>query len=419
MKEIKESTIPTINNETIALTKALVAKPSITPDDHGCQLLIAERLKKLGFTVEHLRFGQVDNLWAQLGNSAPLFVFAGHTDVVPPGPLEAWTSPPFEPHSRKGHLFGRGTADMKGSIAAMVTAVERFLQNNGQPYNGKENNEKNNKGKHNNGIDNLLGGFGSIGFLLTSDEEGPALEGTVKVLEWLKEKNIKIDYCLVGEPTSEEQLGDILKVGRRGSMSGHLKIYGQQKHIAYASQDDNPIHKALEPLFQLSQLSSLLWESEPELPPFPKTSFHIANLHAGTHAWNIVPGHLECQFNFRFSPAVSPEFLQEKVRSLFENFPHRYELNFQVSGLPFLTEQGHLRNICSEAITEELNIIPNPSASGGTSDARFIAQTGCEVVEFGPIRHSIHAIDECVRESDLVKLSLVYESILKRIVKSK
>lgn len=373
-------------NSTLALAKALLSIPSVTPLDKGCQLLIAQRLAALGFSIEHLRFGDVDNLWARFGSEAPLFVFAGHTDVVPSGPLSEWESPPFTPTIRGDYLFGRGAADMKGSLAAMVTACESFLQHSPIFQ-------------------------GSIAFLITSDEEGPAKDGTKRVLEWLQERDITIDYCLVGEPSSEETLGDVMKVGRRGSLSGHLKIFGEQKHIAYAASEDNTIHKSLP---ALSALSTVLWE-QVETSDFPNTSFHISNVHAGTHVGNVIPGVLECQFNFRFSPALSPETIQERVEMLFNSYKLRYELRWELFGLPFLTNDGILRQTASSAIYAVLGIQPEPSSSGGTSDARFIARTGAEVIEFGPSRKTIHGINECVRIKDLDQLSLVYEKILSTI----
>lgn len=420
---------------TLALAKALIALPSITPDDRGCQLLIAERLTTLGFTIEHLRFGSVDNLWARIGTAAPLFVFAGHTDVVPTGPITEWDSPPFDPTERAGYLFGRGASDMKSSLAAMVTACERFLNQ----YPRFE---------------------GSIAFLITSDEEGPAKDGTQKVLETLQKRGTIIDYCLVGEPSSEEILGDVIKVGRRGSLSGHLKVFGQQKHIAYATAEDNPIHQSFA---ALSELASIVWDPEDvvsteagtgietessrigsirnsgaksteigstenensrnnknaqdmETLGFPTTSFQISNLHAGTHAGNVVPGILDCHFNFRFSPKLTPEIIQERVETILKSHQLRHEILWDLSGLPFLTSDGKLRQVASEAINELLGIQTEPSSMGGTSDARFIARTGAQVIEFGPSRKTIHGINECVKVDDIEKLSLVYERILQKLL---
>lgn len=373
-------------SSTVELTKALIERPSITPNDAGCQVLLAEQLSSLGFSIEHLRINEVDNLWARLGTASPLFVFAGHTDVVPPGPLTEWVSPPFSPTVREGYLYGRGAADMKGSIAAMLTACQRFLT------------------KHPNFT-------GSIAFLITSDEEGPAKDGTQKVLKILKERRVVMDYCLVGEPTSEEQLGDIMKVGRRGSLTGHLKIFGEQKHIAYADSKLNPIHQSFP---ALADLSNVIWDSE--IPPFPKTSFHISNLHAGTHAGNIVPGLLECQFNFRFSPNVTAVLLQQRVEIILKMHHLHYELRWELFGLPFLTKPGKLRTVVKDAIKEILNIETEASASGGTSDARFIAQDCDQVIEFGPSRFGIHGINERVKVDDLDKLSVVYERILEKLL---
>lgn len=406
MKTVHVSDIPQENvlTDTLELAQDLMARPSVTPEDHGCQQLIAERLQRLGFNIEHHRFDKVDNLWATFSpqnslseekkkdaqnakNShsaqAPLFVFAGHTDVVPPGPLSDWISPPFTPTIRDGYLFGRGAADMKGSIAAMITACERFVKQY-QTFSG------------------------SIGFLITSDEEGPAVHGTKKVLETLQHQGLHIDYCLVGEPTSEQRLADVIKVGRRGSLSGHLKLYGTQKHIAYASPEDNVIHRSLN---VLSALSTEVWDIE-HTPPFPKTSFHISNFHAGTHAGNIVPGVIECQFNFRFSPHLMPEQIQKRVEAILDQHEIRYDLRWELFGLPFLTQDGILRQATHQAIHELLSYHPLDSASGGTSDARFIAQTGAEVIELGPIRSTIHAVNECVKIEDLATLSMIYERLL-------
>jgi len=378
-------------SNTLALAQDLISRPSITPRDEGCQLLIAERLAALGFSIEHMRFGDVDNLWARRGTAAPLFVFAGHTDVVPTGPLAEWASPPFTPTIRGDYLFGRGAADMKGGLAAMVTACESFVQKS----------------------PNFSG---SIGFLITSDEEGYGYQdGTQKVLEVLRDRGISIDYCVVGEPASDEVLGDMIKVGRRGSLSGHLKVFGQQKHIAYAHPEDNPIHKSLA---ALAALASILWEPDEqstEAFAFPKTSLHISNLHAGTHAGNIVPGLLECQFNFRFSPQLTFEYIREKVEALFNNHKFPYELRWELSGLPFLTKDGLLRQTASSVIHEVLGRHPELSASGGTSDARFIAQTGAQVIEVGPSRKTIHGLNECVNIKDLDQLSQIYEKILRKI----
>ncbi len=375
----------TTPSPTLELAMELIRRRSITPEDAGCQNLLAERLERLGFRVERLRFGEVDNLWARLGDDAPLFAFAGHTDVVPPGPVERWQSPPFEPTLRDGCLYGRGAADMKGSIAAMVTACERFLATS-RPA-------------------------GSIAFLITSDEEGPAVDGTVKVIEQLEKRDEKIDWCLVGEPTCAERLGDTLKNGRRGSLGGRLRVFGKQGHIAYPHLAQNPVHAALP---TLAELCAAEWDRGNAF--FPPTSFQISNIHAGTGATNVIPGELEVLFNFRFSTEVTDAELRQRVESILEAGGFDYDLEWTLSGQPFLTPAGRLVDAARAAVGEVTGLEPQLSTSGGTSDGRFIAPTGAEVVELGPLNATIHQIDERVGVQELEQLSAIYERILDRLL---
>ncbi len=375
----------TTPSPTLELAMELIRRRSITPEDAGCQNLLAERLERLGFRVERLRFGEVDNLWARLGDDAPLFAFAGHTDVVPPGPVERWQSPPFEPTLQDGCLYGRGAADMKGSIAAMVTACERFLATS-RPA-------------------------GSIAFLITSDEEGPAVDGTVKVIEHLEKRDEKIDWCLVGEPTCAERLGDTLKNGRRGSLGGRLRVFGKQGHIAYPHLAQNPVHAALP---ALAELCATEWDRGNAF--FPPTSFQISNIHAGTGATNVIPGELEVSFNFRFSTEVTDTELRRRVESILEAGGFDYALEWTLSGQPFLTPAGRLVDAARAAVGEVTGLEPQLSTSGGTSDGRFIAPTGAEVVELGPLNATIHQIDERVGVQELEQLSAIYERILDRLL---
>lgn len=374
-------------SDTLALTRELIARASVTPDDAGCMELIGARLRRLGFELHPLRFGEVDNLWARRGNTGPLFAFAGHTDVVPPGPLAQWTSPPFSPDMRDGHLYGRGAADMKGSIAAMIVAVERFLAKHPQ---------------HD----------GSIAFLLTSDEEGPSINGTVKVVEWLQARGERIDWCVVGEPTSVERLGDTIKNGRRGSLNGNLVVHGVQGHAAYPDRADNPIHRAA-PV--LAELCAIRWDHGNE--HFPPTTFQISNIHAGTGADNVIPGTLEVIFNLRYSTELTREQIERRIENVLLRHGLRYTLTWRHSGAPFLTPEGKLVDATRAAIAQRLSVSTELSTSGGTSDGRFIAPTGAEVLELGPINASIHKIDERVAVADLDALSDVYEGILRRLLK--
>lgn len=367
---------------TLQLAQDLIARASVTPADAGCQRLIASRLERLGFRVEHLRFGDVDNLWARRGDRAPVMCFAGHTDVVPPGPLEQWHSPPFEPHIRDGVLYGRGAADMKTSIAAFVTAIEAYLGANPDPA-------------------------GSIALLITSDEEGVAVDGTVKVVETLRARGETLDYCIVGEPTSVERLGDTIKNGRRGSLSGALTVRGIQGHVAYPHLARNPVHQALP---ALAELLTVVWDEGNEY--FQPTSFQISNIHAGTGANNVIPGSLEVLFNFRFSPESTVEGLKAAVHAILDRHRLDYSLAWSLSGLPFLTPRGALVEAVSLAIDAELGYRPQLSTSGGTSDGRFIAGICREVIELGPVNASIHKIDEHVRIADVEPLSAIYRRTL-------
>ncbi len=371
---------------TLELAMELVRKPSVTPEDAGCQALMAERLTAVGFLAEHLRFGDVDNLWCSRGQGGPLLVFAGHTDVVPPGPTGDWQTPPFEPTLRDGYLFGRGAADMKGSLAAMVTAVERFVA--AHPDH-----------------------FGRIGLLITSDEEGLAVNGTVKVLEHLGSAGQRIDWCVVGEPSSSETLGDVVKNGRRGSLNGILTVNGTQGHVAYPQLAANPVHNSAAALAELCAMS---WDQGNEF--FPPTSFQISNLHAGNGAENMIPGKLEIMFNFRYSTETSAEELKKRVAGLLGRYPLEYRLDWRLSGAPFLTPRGRLVEAVQGAVREAVGIEPALSTAGGTSDGRFIAPTGAEVVELGPVNRSIHQVNECVLATDLDLLSDAYLNILSRLL---
>lgn len=371
---------------TLELAFELVRRRSVTPEDQGCQELIAERLAAIGFTVEPMPFGEVTNLWARRGTEGPLLCLAGHTDVVPAGPLDLWDSDPFEPVVRDGMLHGRGAADMKGSVAAMVTAVESFVA--AHPDHP-----------------------GSIAFLLTSDEEGPAIDGTVKVVERLQQRGEHIDYALVGEPSSREQLGDSIKNGRRGSLSGFLTIHGKQGHVAYPHLAKNPFHAAAD---ALAALCAEVWDQGNAY--FPPTSFQIANLNMGTGAENVIPGQLEAQFNLRFSTELDPETIKRRVRAILDQGDFDYELSWRLSGHPFLTTPGELVEAARSAIREVCGIETELSTSGGTSDGRFIAPTGAQVVELGPLNATIHQVDECVAIEDLERLHRIYGRVIERLL---
>ncbi len=362
----------------LALAEALIRCRSVTPDDGGCQGLLAERLQALGFTIERMRFGAVDNLWARRGSGAPLVCFAGHTDVVPPGPLEKWHSDPFEPVQRAGYLFGRGAADMKSSIAAFVTAVERLIAS--APQHG-----------------------GSIALLITSDEEGVAADGTVRVVDALRARGERLDYCIVGEPTCVQRLGDTIKNGRRGSLSGDLRVRGIQGHVAYPHLARTPVHLAAP---ALAELASIQWDAGSEY--FPPTTFQISNLKAGTGATNVIPGELQVLFNFRFSTASTVDGLKAHVHEILDRHGLDYALEWALSGMPFLTPRGQLVEAISAAIVSELGVKPELSTTGGTSDGRFIASICPQVVELGPVNATIHQVDECVALGDVDALAGVY-----------
>ncbi len=374
---------------TLELTKTLLACPSVTPDDANCQMLIAEKLSKIGFEITSLPFGEVKNLWARRDNGGPLFAFVGHTDVVPTGPAEKWTFPPFEPTVHEGYLYGRGAQDMKSNIAAMVTACERFVGENPN---------------HD----------GSIAFLITSDEEGPSIDGTSKVVDYLKSQNIFIDYCIVGEPSSQKEVGDMVKIGRRGTLSAELIIHGKQGHIAYPHLADNPIHRALP---CLAELININWDnSDTPYEFFQHTSFQISNIHSGTGANNVIPGDLKLLCNFRYSPAVTAESLQAGFEEILIKHQLNYDIQWHHSGKPFLTSKGKLLEACIEVIEEDRGYAPELSTNGGTSDGRFIAPLGTEVIELGVCNDRIHQIDERVKISELEILSDIYEKILKKLL---
>ena len=373
-------------SETLNLTKELIAKESVTPNDAGCQELVAERLKKLGFKIKNLKFGEVDNLWATLGDSGPLFTFLGHTDVVPAGPLEDWDSNPFIPTESGNLLVGRGAADMKGSVAAFVTSIEAFLEK---------------KSKFD----------GRIAVLLTSDEEGPAIDGVRKVMDYLEEKGEKIKWCLVGEPTSNSSLGDVYKIGRRGSVSAKIKVIGSQGHVAYPDKAVNPIHVFS---LALSKLTGMSWKDS--TGKFQDSVLQISNLNAGTGATNVIPGSLTLDLNVRHSPTTSSERIMSDVEKVLTDHSIRYEVEWEIGGKPFLTEEAQLIDAVRDSIEEITGIMPISSTDGGTSDGRFVAPTGAQVVELGPGNASIHKINECVVMEHLEQLSKVYTSILMKLL---
>jgi succinyl-diaminopimelate desuccinylase len=372
---------------TLQLAFDLISRPSVTPDDAGCLELLGERLEKLGFTLERLKFGEVDNLWARKGNQGPLLCFAGHTDVVPPGPAERWKTAAFEPQiDAQGELRGRGAADMKGSLAAMITAIEGFLEEHPDHQ-------------------------GSIALLLTSDEEGPAVNGTVKVMEHLEAREEKIDWCLVGEPSSTTRLGDFIKNGRRGSLGARLRVMGKQGHVAYPHLAANPIHLAAP---ALAELTAEIWDEGNDF--FPATSLQISNIQAGTGATNVIPGELEVIFNFRFSTEVTAEDLQKRTEELLDRHALDYQLDWTLSGQPFLTAEGRLVEAAQQAILEVTGQPTQLSTAGGTSDGRFIAPSGAQVVELGPVNATIHQVNERVRAEDLNLLSQVYQYLISKLL---
>jgi len=373
-------------SETLELTKALLKKASLTPDDAGCMDLMADYLQQRGFVIEWMNFGDTKNMWARRGTTTPIFAFAGHTDVVPTGPLEEWGTPPFEPTIKDGLIYGRGAADMKGSLAAMLTACDGFIV------------------EHANHA-------GSIAFLITSDEEGPATNGTVKVMEALDTRGDKIDYCIVGEPSSHKTFGDMVRVGRRGSINGYLTLNGKQGHVAYPELVENPIH-ALAPI--LSKITAEQWDEGNEY--FPPTSFQISNINAGTGVTNVVPGSLELIFNLRFSSELTPETIKSRITHIVDQQSDNYELVWNLSGLPFITERGELTGAIEKAITDVTGLQTELSTGGGTSDGRFIAPYGVQVIELGPINETIHKINECVSVDDLDALSITYQKVLENIL---
>lgn len=368
--------------DLISLMEQLISCPSLTPADAGCQKLIAERLTKFGFNCETMIFENVENLWARFGKKLPLVVFAGHTDVVPTGPLSDWQSSPFQATLRDDFLYGRGTADMKGALAAMVIAVEMFLKEN-------------------------LNFSGSLAFLITSDEEGPAINGTQKVMETLINRGEKIDYCIIGEPSSIDQIGDQIRIGRRGSLHGKLIVHGKQGHVAHPHYAINPIHQSMLPLHELTKEE---WDKGNG--DFPPTTFQITNIRSGTGATNVIPGHLEALFNFRFSTAITINDLQKRTALILEKHKLKYDLEWKLGGEPFLTRKGKLIAATQEAIKSITTLDTKLSTGGGTSDGRFIAPTGAEVVELGVSHATAHHVNECVRVDDIITLTTIYKRLL-------
>lgn len=375
------STLETITQ----LTGELVSRPSVTPLDAGCQQLLIDHLKPLGFNIETMRYGDVDNLWAVRDCGGPLLVFAGHTDVVPTGELSHWRHDPFAAVIEDGLLYGRGAADMKGSLAAMLVSVDRFV--------------------------NAYPDSGSIAFMITSDEEGPALNGTVKIVETLRERQVHCDYCVIGEPSSTDQVGDVIRTGRRGSLNGRLLINGIQGHVAYPQLALNPVHAALP---MLSRLTSQRWDEGNA--DFPPTSFQISNIAAGTGASNVIPGQMIVDFNLRFSTAQTSDGLQARIEALCAEDPLDHQIEWTVSGQPFLTPQGRLVECVDRSIQSVQGFVPEHSTGGGTSDGRFIASLGCELIELGPVNDTIHQVNECVKLADLVKLSDIYLELLNQLL---
>ena len=371
---------------TLELTKQLISQASVTPEDAGCQNILAAFLSSDGFDAETMQFGDVSNLWLRRGNEGPLVVFAGHTDVVPTGPEEAWDSPPFTPTIRDGKLYGRGAADMKSSIAAMAVACKNFVASN--PNHS-----------------------GSIAFLITSDEEGPAVNGTVKVIEALQARNEKIDMCIVGEPSSSKTLGDVIKNGRRGSLSASLTVNGMQGHVAYPHLAKNPVHEFAP---ALSELTSLEWDSGNEF--FPPTTFQISNINAGTGANNVIPGSLKIDFNLRFSTEITADKIKTKIIDVLDRHNLDYTIDWHLSGNPFFCKPGTLTQACERAIKQVVNVKPELSTGGGTSDGRFIAPTGAQVVELGPVNESIHKVNENIEIDALDQLSDIYNKVLQNLL---
>ncbi|GMQ47372.1 succinyl-diaminopimelate desuccinylase [Vibrio sp. 10N] len=370
------------DSPVLALAKDLISRQSVTPEDADCQKVMIERLEKLGFDIEVMVFEDTTNFWARRGTEAPLFAFAGHTDVVPAGNLDHWHTPPFEPTIIDGHLHGRGAADMKGSLACMIVAVERFIENHPDHS-------------------------GSIGFLITSDEEGPFINGTTRVVDTLMARDENIDMCIVGEPSSTHSVGDVVKNGRRGSITGDLTVKGTQGHVAYPHLANNPVHQALP---ALAELAATKWDEGNDY--FPPTSFQIPNLHSGTGASNVIPGEFNVQFNFRFSTELTDETIKSRVHSTLDLHGLDYDLKWTLSGHPFLTDKGSLLDAVVSAVEEVNHQQPELLTTGGTSDGRFIARMGAQVVELGPVNATIHKVNECVNVADLEKLTDMYEHTL-------
>jgi succinyl-diaminopimelate desuccinylase len=371
---------------TLELTENLIRRASVTPSDEGCQALMAERLERAGFRIENLRYGSVDNLWARRGTAAPLLCFAGHTDVVPTGPLEEWLSDPFRPEVRDGFLYGRGAADMKSGLAAMVTATEAFVA--AQPNHR-----------------------GSIAFLITSDEEGPSVDGTKRVVEMLMARDEQIQWCIVGEPSSEHRVGDTVKIGRRGSLSGRLTVHGVQGHVAYPQAADNPVHRFAP---ALAELAARVWDNGNE--HFQPTTFQVSNISAGTGAPNVIPGELKARINLRYSPVQTLAGLQRSVEEILERHQVKYTLEWYVSGEPFYTPAGALSQAVSEAVRSVTGQSPAVSTGGGTSDGRFIAPMGAEVIELGVCNRTIHKVNENVGVAELEVLHQMYLQALKNLL---
>jgi succinyl-diaminopimelate desuccinylase len=375
-------------SDTLRLTEQLIERASVSPADRGCQELMIERLQAIGFAVERMPFGPVDNFWAKRGSGGPVFCFAGHTDVVPSGPLDDWRSDPFVPIIREDLLYGRGAADMKSGLAAMVTACEEF-------------------------VSRYPAHRGTIAFLITSDEEGPSVDGTRRVVEILRERKERIDWCLVGEPSSESALGDTIKIGRRGSLSGRLTVHGIQGHIAYPQFADNPVH-AVAPA--LAELAARTWDHGNE--HFQPTTFQVSNISAGTGAPNVIPGELKARFNLRYSTEQTVDGLKTVVETLLQRHRVKYTLEWFISGYPFLTVPGELSAAATRAVQEQLQITPKLSTGGGTSDGRFIAPMGAQVIEIGVINETIHKVNECVRVEDVDRLQRIYCRILELLLES-
>jgi len=390
MSDTNKKSLAAVTEETTELCQQLMRRPSVTPDDQGCQTLIAKKLADAGFEIENMRFGDVDNLWARRGKNEPLLVLAGHTDVVPTGDVSLWSHPPFDAVIDGDHLYGRGAADMKGGLAALITAATRFCHNHPNHR-------------------------GSIAFLITSDEEGPAINGTAKVVETLQQRDERIDYCLLAEPSSTDRCGDIIRNGRRGSMGATLTVKGVQGHVAYPHLADNPVHKGLA---ALSALTNHSWDNGNEF--FPATTFQISNVTAGTGATNVIPATMEVSFNLRFSTELTPQAIRTRTKKLLHeqglNEDSDYSIVWNQSGQPFVTEPGELTTAAIAAVKEICGIEPQMNTAGGTSDGRFIAPAGAQLVELGPCNASIHQIDENVSIEELGLMSATYENILERLL---